>query len=63
MKADETMMNYTAVKENQTFCGIEPVRMKVIKSEKGGLRGVFEKYRDCMLCTNNACNSDKSFVF
>ena len=27
------------------------------------LRGVFEKYRDCMLCTNNTCNSDKSFVF
>ena len=27
------------------------------------IRGVFEKYRDCMLCTNNTCNSDKSFVF
>ena len=27
------------------------------------IRGVFEKYRDCMLYTNNTCNSDKSFVF
>ena len=27
------------------------------------IRGVFEKYRDCMLCTNNTCKSDKSFVF
>ena len=27
------------------------------------IRGVFEKYWDCMLCTNNTCNSDKSFVF
>ena len=27
------------------------------------IRGVLEKYRDCMLCTNNTCNSDKSFVF
>ena len=30
---------------------------------KSGVRGVFEKYRNCMLCTNNTCNSDKSFVF
>ena len=33
------------------------------KVKRLDVRGVFEKYRDCMLCTNNTCNSDKSFVF
>ena len=27
------------------------------------IRGVFEKYRDCMLCTNNTCNCDKKLCF
>ena len=39
------------------------MKRKNIRKKKIDIRGVFEKYRDCMLCTNNTCNSDKSFVF
>ena len=27
------------------------------------IQGAFEKYQDCMLCSSNVYNSDKSFVF
>ena len=46
MKVDGTMMSYTAVlRKEPNFCGIESVRMMVIKSEREGLHVYYNKQR------------------
>ena len=56
----KSLLHNTVCLQNNC-CGFECMNGNL--ENQTHVQGVFEKYRDCMLCTNNTCNSDKSFVF